>query len=94
MVWVNHSIPVEDISFLLDFFAQDGSALGGIMTCQAITPEQLRYLYECHKHGKSPRVLNELATHPSTPPDVLQGLTQESDKALVAKVQERISKNK
>lgn len=49
MVWVKNSIPVEEVSFLLDYFSQDGSALGGIMTCQTVTPEQLRSLYERHK---------------------------------------------
>jgi hypothetical protein len=94
MLWVPQAVPAEDVSFLLDYFEQDGSALGGIMAHQPITPEQLRYLYEHDK--KSPgysRVLDELATHPMTPPDVLESIANGHDRILAAKVHERLSKN-
>jgi hypothetical protein len=92
-VWVPRAIPAEDVSFLLDYFERDQSALAGIMQRQPITPEQLRYLYERRKSSvEYSRVLNELASHPLTPPDVLQSLADSPDRHLAAKVRARLSK--
>jgi hypothetical protein len=91
-LWVPRAIPAEDVSFLLEYFEQDGSALGGIMVHQLITPEQLRYLYEHHKNSRGySRVLDELTTHPLTPLDVLQSLSESPNPFLAAKVHERLS---
>lgn len=93
MLWVPQPLSADEVSFLLDYFSQDGSALGGIMVHQPITPEQLRSLYKRHKNPREySRVLDELATHPLTPPDVLQALSDGPDRHLAAKVHERLSK--
>lgn len=96
MVWTHRAIPDKDIPFLIDFFADDGSALGGIMTQQNVTVEQLRYLYEKHKNQNSAsnRVLPELSTHPLTPPDILQALTNYGGETVARKARERLMHSK
>ncbi len=94
MLWVPQSIPAEDVSFLLDYFERDESALGAIMVRQSITPEQLRYLYQRHKRSsRHSRVLDELASHPLTPSDVLQSLANGDDHLVATKVRKRLAKN-
>lgn len=93
MVWKPGAVRDTDIPVLLDFFKSDQSALAGIITKQNVTVDQLRLLYDRNKDAAGyNRVLDELATHPLTPDDVLRGLLTQRDGSLVEKARQRLNK--